>query len=141
VAPAVIWVFDVDGCLIDSLAGTSLRPGAAALLDALRDRGVRTVLWSAGGSDYARDRVTPLGMAERFDAFHDKDGRDADGRYRTDHFLTDLVGVVFVDDRPEDLPLGADVVAVSPYLTHNPYDRGLDAALARATAPVPARPD
>ena len=27
------WVFDVDGCLVDSLTGTSLRPGARELLD------------------------------------------------------------------------------------------------------------
>ena len=30
------WVFDVDGCLVDSLTGTSLRPGARELLARLR---------------------------------------------------------------------------------------------------------
>ena len=32
---------------------------------------------------------------------------------------------MFVDDRPEDMPLGADVVAVAPYLVDNRHDRGL----------------
>jgi phosphoglycolate phosphatase-like HAD superfamily hydrolase len=125
-------VFDVDGCLVDSLSGTSLRPGTAALLEALRTRGVRTVLWSAGGADYARDRVAARGVAELFDDFADKDGRDSAGRYLTDHFLGDLTSVVFVDDRPEDMPLGAEVLAVAPYLSDNPHDRGLEAALHRA---------
>ena len=30
-----------------------------------------------------------------------------------------------VDDRPEDMPVGADVVAVAPYLVDNRHDRGL----------------
>jgi hypothetical protein len=38
---------------------------------------------------------------------------------------------VFVDDRPEDMPVGADVIAVSPYLSHNVHDRGLDVVAAR----------
>jgi hypothetical protein len=128
---AAVWVFDVDGCLIDSLGSTSLRPGTAALLDHLRGEGARLLLWSAGGADYARDRMAALGVDDRFHGFFDKEGRDGDGRYVTG-FLTDLDGVVFVDDRPEDLPLGADVVAVSPYLSHNRHDRGLRFAWERA---------
>src|SRR5581483_7077971 len=33
---AAVWVFDVDGCIVDSLTGTSLRPGARELLEHLR---------------------------------------------------------------------------------------------------------
>ena len=44
-----VWVFDVDGCLVDSLTGTSLRPGAATLLAGLRARGRTVIVWSAGG--------------------------------------------------------------------------------------------
>ena len=48
-----VWVLDVDGTIVDSLTGTSLRPGSAELLASLREVGVRTILWSAGGADYA----------------------------------------------------------------------------------------
>ena len=120
-----MWVFDVDGCLIDSLTGTSVRPGAVELLTTLRERGCELVLWSAGGANYARHRAGEHGLAGFFDAFHDKEGRDAAGRYVTDALCADLASAVFVDDHPEDIPVGAEVVAVSPYLVHNPHDRAL----------------
>jgi hypothetical protein len=126
---SIVWVFDVDGCIIDSLTGTSLRPGARALLEHLRDEhGSQVVVWSAGGGDYAERRARELGIDHLADAFHGKDDRDGDGRYRIDHFLAGSVDAVFVDDRPEDLPVGARVIAVSPYLAANPHDRGLDPA-------------
>ena len=127
-----VWVLDVDGTIVDSLTGTSLRPGSAELLASLREVGVRTILWSAGGADYARLRATEHGIASLVDECHDKDGRDASGRYRTDHFLRSTRDVVFVDDRPEDLPTGAAVIAVAPYLSDNPHDRGLAEPLERA---------
>jgi phosphoglycolate phosphatase-like HAD superfamily hydrolase len=130
----MIWVLDVDGCLVDSLSGSSLRPGAGELLRDLRVAGCTVLLWSAGGASHARRRAIALGFADLVDDYHDKDGRDPDGRYRTDRFLPNLSGVVFVDDRPEDLPLGADVIAVRPYLGADPHDRGLAAALQRAGA-------
>ena len=39
---------------------------------------------------------------------------------------------VFLDDRPEDMPGGADVIAISPYLVDNCHDRGLAIAARRA---------
>jgi len=120
-----MWVFDVDGCLIDSLTGSSLRPGAFELLTYLRDGGGTVFVWSAGGGDYAHRRAVEQGIDALLDGFHGKDRRDRSGRYVTDHFLTGLDGIVFVDDRPEDMPIGADVVAVSPYLSDDPHDRGL----------------
>ncbi|HEU5085728.1 MAG TPA: HAD family hydrolase [Acidimicrobiales bacterium] len=125
------WVFDVDGCLIDSLTSTSLRPGARELLVELRQRACTILLWSAGGAEYARERATAHDIADLFDGFHGKDGRDDDGRYRIDALPLGAHGAVFVDDRPEDLPDGIVLVAVSPYLSHTPHDRGLRAALAR----------
>ena len=127
-----VWVFDVDGCLIDSLTGSSLRPGAAELLGHLRDQRRIVLLWSAGGSDYARRRAEEHGVDMLFHDFHDKADRDHHGRYLTDGFLPALDGVVFIDDRPEDMPVGADIIAVRPYLTGNPHDRGLAPAAARA---------
>jgi hypothetical protein len=43
--------------------------------------------------------------------------------------------VVFVDDRPEDMPVGADIIAVFPYLAMNPHDRGLSEAMRRLERP------
>lgn len=122
---ARVWVFDVDGTLVDSLTGSSLRPGAEALLRRLREQGHRVLLWSAGGADYARRRAEEQGLAALFDGFHAKVDRDTHGRYLPD-FLDGALAAVFVDDRPEDMPVGAAVVAVSPYLAANPHDRALD---------------
>ena len=125
------WVFDVDGCLIDSLGGASLRPGTGQLLDHLRRSGHTVLVWSAGGAEYARDRMVALGVDARCHGFFDKDGRDRDGRF-VPTFPVDLEHVVFVDDRPEDMPVGAEVIAVAPYLADNRFDRGLRPAWERA---------
>jgi phosphoglycolate phosphatase-like HAD superfamily hydrolase len=127
-----VWAFDVDGCLVDSLTGASVRPGAVELLGHLRDHRYTTVLWSAGGAEYAEQRAGALGLDGLFDRFHGKDERGPDGRYLAHHVAPAAVAVVFVDDRPEDLPLGADVVGVSPYLSPNPHDRGLAVVARRA---------
>lgn len=126
------WVFDVDGCLIDSLTGTSLRPGAADLLAHLRSRACRVLLWSAGGADYARERARAQSIDKLFDGFHGKDERDANGRYLTGELGVHIATTVFVDDRPEDMPVEADVVAVSPYIAPLPHDHGLDVVARRA---------
>lgn len=126
------WVFDVDGTVIDSQTGSSLRPQVRALLAHLHQRSCAVVLWSAGGADYARQRAEQHGLASLVDAFHDKDGRDECGRYVVHRFLDGLAGAVFVDDRPEDMPDDADVVPVSPYIAQDPHDRGLRPALERA---------
>jgi hypothetical protein len=126
------WVFDLDGCLIDSLTGRSLRPGAVEVLSQLRDGAVAVMMWSAGGAVYAQERVTALGIERYFQSFHDKQGRGADGRYTTEGFLSGRRLVIFVDDHPEDLPIDADVVAVRPYLAANPHDRGLEPVALRA---------
>lgn len=125
-----VWVFDVDGCLVDSLTGSSLRPGASALLAHLRSIGCRVLLWSAGGAEYARERAATHGVESLFDGFHMKAARDGAGRYIP--AFVEAEAVVFVDDRPEDMPVDADVVAVSPYIAPNPHDRGLRDAAARA---------
>ena len=120
-----VWVFDVDGCLIDSLSGSALRPGAHELLAQLRARGCEVLLWSAGGAEHARERAVVHEIDHLVDQFHTKDQRDEAGRYRPDAFAADLSDVVFVDDRPEDMPVGAEVISVFPYLSGNPHDRGL----------------
>jgi hypothetical protein len=87
------------------------------------------VWWSAGGGDYARQRAQEVGAVDLVDAFHGKDERGPDGRFLAEHVAADASAVVFVDDRPEDVPAGARVVIVSPYLVANPHDRGLERAL------------
>jgi len=126
------WIFDVDGCLIDSLSGTSLRPRAHAILEHLTAEGRRVILWSAGGDAYARSRAEELGVDGLVGGFFAKDGRDADGCYRTGHLPTDDHHAVFVDDRPEDLAPSLDVIAVSTYLSDDPFDRGLEGVARRA---------
>ena len=124
-----VWVFDVDGCAVDSHTGTSLRPGVRDLLVDLRAEGCRIVWWSAGGDEYARRRAAGVGVSDLVDAFHGKDERGPDGRYLADHVVGGASEVVFVDARPEDLPAGARSIAVSPYLAPDPHDRGLERAL------------
>jgi FMN phosphatase YigB (HAD superfamily) len=136
VAKNETWAFDVDGTVVDSLTGTSLRPGTVELLSALRGDGRRIVWWSAGGADHARARAEALGVVDLVDAFHDKGGRDGDGRFAAEQLAGGPDGVVFVDDRPEDVPLGSRVLAVSPYLAENPHDRGLARALEAIAALV-----
>jgi long-chain acyl-CoA synthetase len=136
---ASAWVFDLDGCLIDSLTGTSLRPGAVELLEHL-GRCNRVVLWSAGGGDYARQRAEQFGVDGHVSAYFSKDGRDDDGSYRTSHLPLDATRAVFVDDRPEDLPVGVEILAVSPYLSPDLHDRGLVEVARRAGLDAAFRP-
>ncbi|MGP0029466.1 MAG: HAD family hydrolase [Acidimicrobiales bacterium] len=126
------WVFDVDGCLVDSLTGTSLRPGARDLLEHLVAGRRRVILWSAGGDGYARARARQFSVDGLVSAFFAKDERDRDGCYATGHLPLGDGPAVFVDDRPEDLARHLDVVAVSPYLAEDAHDRGLEAAARRA---------
>ena len=65
------------------------------------------------------------GIDRLIDRFHSKDAWDAAGRYVTAEIQDGLKDIVFVDDRPEDLPIGAAVVAVPPYLSQDRHDRGL----------------
>jgi hypothetical protein len=111
--------------------GTSLRPGAEKLLAHLGRRG-RVLLWSAGGDDYARIRACQLGVDRHVNGYFAKEGRDGAGCYLTGHLPTGSGRIVFVDDRPEDLAPGLEVVAVSPYLSDDPHDRGLKAVAQRA---------
>ena len=133
-AAAEVWVFDVDGCLIDSMSGASLRPLADLLIADLRARDVTVVLWSAGGAEYARRRARQVGIEARVAAFYDKATRDAEGRWSIDHFLPAHRQAIFVDDQPDEVPSRVRVIGVSPYIGENPHDRGLAAALGIAQA-------
>ena len=120
------WVFDVDGSLVDSLTGTSLRPGARALLAHLAERDDRVLCWSAGGQDYAAQRIAQFGLDAFVSGCFGKDRRDKSGFYVTSHLPLGTRSTVFVDDRPEDLAPGLTVVALPPYLADDPHDRGLE---------------
>ena len=120
------WLFDVDGTIIDSLTGTSLRPGVVELLERIRATGATVTLWSAGGDDYSRACAEAHGIDRLVDHFHAKEVRDGHGRYLPPAGVT-LSEAVFVDDRPEDMPVGATVLTVFPYLADNPHDRALTA--------------
>jgi hypothetical protein len=126
------WVFDVDGCLVDSLTGLSLRPGARELLRHLYLRPAHVILWSAGGDGYALERARQFSIERYVSGFFGKDERGGDGCYRIDHLPDDCRGAVFIDDRPEDLSKDLEVIKVSPYLSNDPHDRGLGIVATRA---------
>ncbi len=128
------WVFDVDGCLIDSITGSSLRPLAREVIESLRSRDIAVVLWSAGGADYSEQRARQFEIDHLFAEFHGKKERDGNGRWRIDHLSTVHRPRVFVDDRPEELPDHVEVIGVSPYLGESRHDRGLSGVLELATA-------
>ena len=85
-----------------------------------------------GGHGYARLRAEEQGVDGLVDAFCAKDLRDADGCYRTRHLPTGGGQAVFVDDRPEDLARSLAVIAVSPYLSDDPFDRAFEEVARRA---------
>lgn len=125
------WVFDVDGCLIDSLSGGSLRPGAPELLERLKRSGAAILLWSAGGDEYARRKAVQHGIVWAFDGYYSKESRDEGGHYRTDHLPLNDPPVTFVDDHPSDLGPELSIIPVRPYLAHSRHDTGL-AVIAKA---------
>jgi phosphoglycolate phosphatase-like HAD superfamily hydrolase len=127
-----VWIFDLDGCLIDGMTGRSLRPLAAELLDLLRNRGVTVVLWSAGGAEYARRKAEGVGIDAHVAAYYAKAARDDAGRWCTAHLAAHHREATFVDDLPAEAPLAPRLIGVSPYIAENPHDRGLAAALAVA---------
>ena len=122
-------MFDVDGCLIDSFAGTSLRPLAREILESLVAQGIDVVLWSAGGDEYAERRAREVGIDDLVVACYSKERDEPDGRWRLDGVLASHRAVTFVDDQPGDLPDGLHVIGVSPYLGDSPHDRGLSTVL------------
>jgi long-chain acyl-CoA synthetase len=135
-----VWVFDVDGCLVDAMSGRSLRPLAGELLDELRGRGVAIVLWSAGGAEYARRKAAGVGVAAYVSAFYAKTMRDGSGRWTTADFAPEHRAATFVDDLPAEAPREPRLIGVSPYIAENAHDRGFADALelARAELPRPA---
>ena len=128
---SAVWAFDVDGCLVDSITGTSLRPLARPVLEGLRAQGATVVLWSAGGGEYARRKAELVGIDDLIHAFYDKDERGDDGRYLVAHLAVEHRPHVCVDYQPEELPADVDAVGVSPYLAHDPHDLGLAPLLER----------
>ena len=119
------WAFDVDGTLIGSIRSERLRPGAAELLAALAEREVRTVLWSAGGADYAARMADRHGIAGYFDGYYAKQLRGADGRYVAGHFAPSHRPSLFVDDSPGEMPADSAVVRVPQFFGGNAADRAL----------------
>ena len=118
-----VWLFDLDGCLVDSFAATHVRPLAHEALHAVRGAGARVVLWSAGGADYAERVAGRVGIATHFHGFRSKD-RGADGRWTLDVGVPSS-RVTCVDDQPDGLPQHVRTIALFPYIGVNPHDRAL----------------
>ncbi|HEU4428885.1 MAG TPA: NIF family HAD-type phosphatase [Myxococcota bacterium] len=131
-----VWVFDVDGCLIDAMTGRSLRPLAAVLLGELRERGAEIVLWSAAGAEYARRKAAFVGIAELVAAFYAKTTRDAAGRWSAAHLAPEHRAATFIDDMPDEAPHSPRLIPVSPYIAENAHDGGLEPVLELVRASI-----
>ena len=125
------WLFDVDATLIDGVTGSHLRPHARPLLELLRDRGVRVLLWSSGGADYALRRARQHAVDHLVDGAFGKRRSDPAGRWELPPELRDDPPDVLVDDVPAELPAAGEIVPVRPFLGPNPHDSGLAALLDR----------
>jgi hypothetical protein len=129
VEPTEHWLFDLDGCLVDSFDGTSLRPLARELLVALRGRGFGVDIWSAGGAEYAQRVASRVGILALIGSFWTKD-RGPSGKWTLPTELAEL-SVVCVDDQPDGVPIGVEKIPVFPYLGPNPHDQVLRKILDR----------
>jgi hypothetical protein len=130
------WLFDLDGCLVDSFDGTSLRPLARELLEALLRQGHGVDIWSAGGSEYAERVAARVDIGNLIGCFWTKD-RGSTGKWTLPQELAGL-RVVCVDDQPDGVPPGVEKIAVFPYLGPNPHDQVLRKLLDRALSASPS---
>lgn len=117
------WLFDLDGCLVDSFAGDQLRPYASELLQALRAADRRVEIWSAGGAEYAERVARRVGIHDIVQGYWTKE-RGLDGKWELPPPTRGRV-VVCVDDQPEGVPAGVRQIAVFPYLGRNDHDSAL----------------
>lgn len=132
-----VWLFDVDGTIVDSFDAQHLRPLVAELFQALRASGAIVAVWSAGGVQHASKVIARHGLAGHASGCFDK-SLDTDGRWTLPVAVHgEGYAVVCVDDQPAQLPLGIDRrVVVFPYLTPDPHDRALLAELESVTNSV-----
>lgn len=130
-----VWLFDVDGCLVDAMSGTSLRPGSRPLLEHLRDDGIAIHVWSAGGAEYAERVLGRVGIADLAIGYHDKVRADG-GRWLLPGGF-DPRTLVCVDDQPDGVPDGPTVVPVFPYIGSRPHDPAFGRLLASVIAGDP----
>jgi phosphoglycolate phosphatase-like HAD superfamily hydrolase len=126
------WLFDLDGCLVDSFDGTSLRPLARELIETLLQQGHSVDIWSAGGAEYAERVARRVGISHLIGTFWTKD-RGSSGKWTLPQDLTGRQ-IVCVDDQPDGVPLGVEKIAVFPYLGPNPHDQVLRKLLDRAAS-------
>jgi hypothetical protein len=131
-----LWLFDLDGCLVDSFDGTNLRPLARELLEALLRQGHGVDIWSAGGAEYAERVATRVAIDHLIGSFWTKE-RGPSGKWSLPQELAGL-RVVCVDDQPDGVPQGVEKIAVFPYLGPNPHDQVFRKLLDRALFSAPS---
>lgn len=128
------WLFDLDGCLVDSFDGTSLRPLAQELLEALVNQGFGVDIWSAGGAEYAERVALRVGICGLIGRFFTKD-RGPLGKWVLPSELSGF-RVVCVDDQPDGVPPDVEKISVFPYLGPNAHDQVLRKLLDRVLPPT-----
>ena len=130
-----LWLFDIDGTLVDSFDAQHLRPLVLELFATIQSSGAAIGVWSAGGIAHAEHVAQRHGLTPAITHFFEK-SIHADGYWAVHpDALRDYSPIVCVDDQPSRLPSTVEAIRVFPYLRPNPHDRALAPALARAATP------
>lgn len=95
----IVVYIDVDDTLIRTEGGTR-KPiaGTVALVKRLRGEGAQLFCWSAGGSEYAREVATELGIADAFTALLPKPEVIVDDMALPDWWLVEVSPEEIVDE-------------------------------------------
>ncbi len=126
-----VWLFDVDGTIVDSFDAEHLRPLVGTLFRQIRRRGDIVMVWSAGGIDHARRMLERHGLSAAVDGCLEKQV-GADGRWMLDPSLLDgRTTVTCVDDQPAQLPDTVGRIVVFPYIRPDPHDRAFGPVIER----------
>ena len=130
-----VWLFDIDGTIVDSFDAQHLRPLVTELFAAIRANGATVAVWSAGGIRHATRVLARHGLAEQVEACFDKAVDDGGMWVLPTELDAGGTTVVCVDDQPAQLPLAIDRhIIVFPYLGADPHDRALLDALQSLSA-------
>ncbi len=134
---AALWDFD-EGVVDDALAAMNeldARPGAAACLDALADRGHRLIALTNGGPETLRTLMERSGLAARFEELRSADAVGRCKPHRTPYLRTLEEAGVEPADACMVAAHGWDVLGASAAGMQTVYIRSLEGRW-----PLPGRP-
>lgn len=121
----------VDGTIIDSLTGRSVRPGTADVLSCVWAQGCSACSGAPVGA--AMRAGVPSSTASAISSSACTPNSATTGHLAAT-FLADPSSATFVDDRPEDLCDVWQIQSVTPSVAHDPYDNRQPGACSVAVA-------